>query len=145
MSVTANTDGVFTVGYTVTANGQADGAETLTGYQWQSAVQEGAAWSNVSGATSQTLAIAESLRCKWLRVQIAFDDGGNTVYAYSTGRKVGPCGGGHGNKGKAAAAKAATPAASETKAADVAEQPRKGLRRIYKVDTSKWLEARRPR
>lgn len=136
MGVTANVNGVFSSGQTLSANGQADSGETLTGYQWQSAAQEGASYSNVSGATSQTLAVGDSLRCKWLRVQIAFDDGGNTVYAYSTGRKVGPCGGGHNSKGKAEAV---------SKAADVAEQPRKGLRRIYKVDTSKWLEARRPR
>lgn len=141
MAVTALVSGDTSVNKLVTANGQATGAETLTGYEWQVADGEGAAFVAIAGATSQTYTIAASLRCRWLRVRITFDDGGNTVYAYSVAKRVGPCGGGH---GKAISGKQPLPAAAP-QADEPAPAVRKGLRRIYKVDTSKWVEGRRPR
>ncbi len=148
MAVAAIVDGKCLVGSLVTAEGSATNEETLTAYEWQCSDGESATYAAVGGATSQTYTIEQALRCKWLRVRIAFDDGGNTVYAYSSPKRVGPCGGGRAKARAPAQSSAAERPASvpvPVAAAPVVPVAQKRLRRIYKVDTSKWVEGRRPR
>lgn len=130
MSVSATiSSGTPTVGGSLTCSGQATGGESLTGYQWQSADGIGGTYSNISGATSQSWSVVGAYRCKFVRCQVAFDDSGNTVYAYTDPLKIGPCGGGGGVK---AASKAA-----QAPAVEQAVVPR-AARRIVQVDVSKW-------
>lgn len=143
MAVFANVSGTPIVGNVMTAIGTSDGIETLTGYQWESATTQAGTYSSVAGETSITYAIGATLRCKWLRVQITFDDGGGgTVYAYSDPVRVGPCGGGRSGKGGTASnSKTQEPTPPQPAAPQEPPVFRKA-RKIALVDTSKWVTSR---
>ncbi len=141
MSVSAIISGSSSVGGVMVADGMADGAETLTGYEWQVADGHSAPFSAIVGATSQSYTVAASLRCKWLRCRIEFDDGGNTVYATSSAVKVGPCGGGR-SKGSTAKAVMQTTEEANAPAIPMAASNvgvTKFLRRVFKGDTAKFV------
>jgi len=142
MSVSATiSSGTPTVGGSLTCSGQATGGESLTGYQWQSSDNDGGAYSNIAGATSQSWDVLGAYRCKWVRCQVAFDDSGSTVYAYTSPLRIGPCGGG--GKNKRDTAKAIMQ--DEAEAAKSSPQPSRAgvvkgrLRKVYKVDAQKFV------
>lgn len=122
------------VGSLMSESGTSTGGETLTGRQWQTSDVQNGAFSDVAGATSQTYTIAETLRCKWLRCRVAYDDGGNTVYAESNQVRVGPCG--HG--GRQSRAKVVRTPRQEEPAPAMFPQVVKRARNIVPVDLSKW-------
>ncbi|HZW24918.1 MAG TPA: putative Ig domain-containing protein [Gallionella sp.] len=78
---------------TVTANGSAIQNQILTatntladadglgaiGYQWQSSADNGATWSNITGASASTFALAEAQVGQLVRVNASYIDGHGTV------------------------------------------------------------------
>lgn len=142
MAVSATISGSATVGGLMSTVGIADGVETLTAYEWQSSDSQGGSFSAIAGATSQTYTVAASLRCRWIRCRIQFDDSGDTVYATSSAVRVGPCGGGHNSKGSTAKAVMQTAEEANAPAIPMAASNVgvvKKLRRVMKADTSKFV------
>lgn len=142
MAVSATISGSSTIGGLMSASGVADAGETLTSYEWQSSDSESGSYSAIGGATSQTYTLPSSMRCRWLRCRIAFDDSGSTVYATSNSKKVGPCGGSNNSKGSTAKAVMQKSEEANAHAIPMAASSVgvvKKLRRVVTGDTSKFV------
>lgn len=133
MAVTSTISGSATVGGTMSESGTASNGETLTGWQWQSAEMQNGTFTDIAGATSQQYTIEASIRCRWLRCYVTYDDGGSPLYAASNQVKVGPCGGG----GKARTKVVRSPQQEEP-TPSVFPQVVKRPRNVVRVDLSKW-------
>ena len=81
-----NVPGTVTINGTVTQNqtlsaavADADGLTGVTiGYQWQQSSDNGTTWTNIAGATAQTLTLGNAQASKLVRVQASYTDVLNT-------------------------------------------------------------------
>ena len=73
--------GSATTGHALTANiADEDGLSGVTiAYQWQQSSDNGATWSNITGATNRTLALDTTLLSKQVRAEAIYTDAHNTA------------------------------------------------------------------